>query len=133
MCPQLLVKESGLDVHFSADPLVPTGAQILRAGSNEPVLKITVDWPEFADSGSAFTSVKVRLLNTGGDNCFATVVARKPHVVGQGLALCHGDREVFGYVEPHPLGNCFTVRHRSSIMLLTLVGNFEHGDAFNVE
>jgi hypothetical protein len=127
MCPRLVVKDTDFHFRLPVAAMEHQSSDILNA-NDESIAKITMDWPDqlrFADGGVSATA---RLGI--GDSVIGTVVARKPHTIGQGIALCRASCEIFGYIDAHPDGKAFSVRHRTGILLLTLIGNF---DTFDVE
>lgn len=123
LCPQLIVKETPLKFKLPLDG----GKDEMEVTdlADALICKLVMDWPDPFRPGFSGVDATVR-LQTVFDVTLATVVARSVAVAGQGLALCRAGCEIFGFVEPDPFDSRrFTVRHRSSVELLKLYGDFD--------
>lgn len=127
LCPQLVVKEA--ELHFKA-PLDSQAEKtsVLDLSNDSPFCKFAVDMPLARRQNASGVVATVR-LQSNLDITLATVVARSSAAVGHGLALCRAGFEIFGFVDPDGPRR-YSVRHRTGVLLLTLVGDF---DAIDIE
>mmetsp|Transcript_117345 Transcript_117345/g.364777 ORF Transcript_117345/g.364777 Transcript_117345/m.364777 type:complete len:307 (-) Transcript_117345:83-1003(-) len=126
LCPQLVVKEADLSFKMPLDS--QADSMTVVDINDQPLCKVAMDWPDPFRPGASGVAATVR-LQSNLDLTLATVVARNVAVVGQGLALCRAGCEIFGFVEPEGPRR-YSVRHRTGLHLLTLVGDFA---AINIE
>merc|ERR1719296_34591 len=123
LCPQLVVREPELGITFPWDAEHPDFD--IKDAKGKIRAKVVFDWTDPFRTSTRGVAATVRLLSDQ-DVTLATVVARHMASHGQGLALCRGQCEIFGFVEPseqYPKRE-YTVRHRSGVHLLTLGGQF---------
>lgn len=121
LCPQLVVKDLELNFELTLDSRTDSTV-VLDLGSNQPICKVVMDYPDPFRPGASGVAGTVRLQNSL-DLTLATVVARNVAIVGHGLALCRSGCEIFGFVEPEGPRR-YSVRHRTGVHLLTLIGDF---------
>jgi hypothetical protein len=124
LCPQLIVKDHELNFKI---PLGTRANDMDVVDTKDPpdtVCKVSMDWPDPFRGSPHGVAATVRIHNR--DLTLATVVARNVAVLGQGLALCRSGCEIFGFVEPD--GPRYLVRHRTGVLLLTLIGDFDNWD-----
>jgi len=129
LVPQLVVKTDS-DLYFKMPLDVGLSASTIRNLDDEPLCKVTIEWPDPNQSDDISVAARVTLLSTY-DSTLATVVARSVQVAGQGLALCRNGVDIFGFVEPEGPKR-FVVRHRAGVHLLTLIGEFSGSGSINV-
>lgn len=127
LCPQMVVKESELAFTMALGSQVEETMDITDQ-EGKTRCKVLVDYPDPFRPGTSGVAATVRLVNEFGD-ILGTVVARNVAMQGQGLALCRGSHEIFGFVEPegHPPKR-YHVRHRTGVHMLTLTGDFGEMD-----
>lgn len=118
LCPQLAVDSEtpfSLVLHRQTETTEVTG---LRHRC-----RAVIDYPDPFRPGSSGVTATVRLVSDW--DLLATVVVRSVSMQGQGLALCRGGNDIFGFVEPEAHTKRYHVRHRTGVHMMTLAGDFE--------
>lgn len=135
LTPQLVVKkEAKLEMTIPLDSEEET--IVVKKANGEVLVKARLELPDpfrpgqFSSCGVAMVSIQ----NTF-DSTLALVAARNPTYVGQGLALCRREQDVFASVEPLSQGKGYHVKHRTGYPLLTLMGDFDFkpGGAIDIQ